>query len=68
MEITQAFVRAVAHLVGFVGFIVAWSAAVLAEKHHDELDKLEKKVDYLAEQLYEVEGVGDVPAEREERH
>lgn len=68
MEILQAAARFVTHLVGLAGFVIALSAAVLAEEHHDQLKKLEEKVDYLADQLYEVKGAGDVPGEREDRH
>lgn len=68
MEIMQAAARFVTHLVGLAGLVIALSAAVLAEEHHDQLKKLEEKVDYLADQLYEVKGAGDVPGEREERH
>lgn len=68
MEIMQAAARLVSHLVGLAGFVIALSAAVLAEEHHDQLKKLEEKVDYLADQLYEVKGAGDVPGEREDRH
>lgn len=68
MEIMQAAARLVSHLVGLAGLVIALSAAVLAEEHHDQLKKLEEKVDYLADQLYEVKGAGDVPGEREERH
>lgn len=55
MEIMQAAARFVSHLIGLAGFVIALSAAVLAEKHHDQLKKLEEKVDHLAGQLYEVE-------------
>ncbi len=68
MEIMQAAAQFVSHLIGLAGFVIALSAAVLAEEHHDQLKKLEEKVDYLADQLYEVKGAGDVPGEREERH
>lgn len=68
MEILQAAARFVTHLVGLAGLVIALSAAVLAEEHHDQLKKLEEKVDYLADQLYEVKGAGDVPGEREDRH
>ena len=68
MEIMQAAARLVSHLAGLAGLVIALSAAVLAEEHHDQLKKLEEKVDYLADQLYEVKGAGDVPGEREDRH
>jgi hypothetical protein len=68
MEIMQAAAQFVSHLVGLAGLVIALSAAVLAEEHHDQLKKLEEKVDYLADQLYEVKGAGDVPGEREDRH
>lgn len=55
MEIMQAAARFVSHLIGLAGFVIALSAAVLAEEHHDQLKKLEEKVDHLAGQLYEVE-------------
>lgn len=68
MEIMQAAAQFVSHLIGLAGLVIALSAAVLAEEHHDQLKKLEEKVDYLADQLYEVKGAGDVPGEREDRH
>lgn len=68
MEIMQAAARFVSHLIGLAGFVIALSAAVLAEEHHDQLKKLEEKVNYLADQLYEVKDAGDVPGEREKRH
>lgn len=55
MEIMQAAARFVSHLIGLAGFVIALSAAVLAEEHHDQLKKLEGKVDRLADHLYEVE-------------
>lgn len=51
MEILQAAARFVSHLVGLAGLAIALSAAVLAEEHHDQLKKLEEKVDRLADQL-----------------
>lgn len=68
MEIVQSVARVVLHLIGLAGFVIALSAAVLAEEHHDQLKKLEEKVNYLADQLYEVKDAGDVPGEREKRH
>lgn len=51
-----------------IGIIAAWAAAYLARENQRELDKVGKKVDYLAGKLYEVDGAGDVPAEHKERH
>lgn len=59
MEILQAAARFVSHLIGLAGFVIALSAAVLAEEHHDQLEKLEEEVDRLADQLYEVEARKD---------
>ena len=55
MEIMQAAAQFVSHLIGLAGLVIALSAAVLAEEHHDQLKKLEEKVDRLADHLYEVE-------------
>lgn len=68
MEIMQAVTQFVSHLIGLIGFVIAWAAVPLAGERHDQLKELEEKVDYLADQLYEVKGAGDVPGEREDRH
>lgn len=68
MDLLNRLFDFVAHAIGLLGFVIAWAAVLLAGEHHDQLKKLEEKVDYLADHLYEVEGVGDVSTEREERH
>lgn len=47
MEVFQAVTQFVSHLIGLIGFVIAWAAVLLAGECHDRPRELEEKVNRL---------------------